>query len=223
MLARVKDWIKNDGRSPLREIAVWHGKEPDTVYLTFDDGPHPKYTKTILDALSRHGVQATFFFLGEMMTLNMDIALRAYMEGHALGNHSYDHHPFSHPFFRKDLSGLEETDKMIQKITGPTPIMIRPPYGKMTLALLIFSILKKQLVVIWSFDSNDSFAKTDVELLQGLESVRGGDILLFHDDTDITARNIDAILERLKNKGFRFGLVKELLKNHKTERNTTIP
>jgi peptidoglycan-N-acetylglucosamine deacetylase len=196
----------------LRGIAAWRGKESsDTIYLTFDDGPHPEYTNTILDALSRHGIQATFFFLGEMMAQNMEIVLRTHAEGHIIGNHSYDHHLFSHPFSRKDFNDLEKTDLIIRKFSGSKPVVIRPPYGKITLSLLIFTILKKQLIVMWSFDSRDSFVKTDLELLQGLQDVRGGDILLFHDDTPVTVRNIDAILTTLKKRGFRFFSLHSLL------------
>jgi peptidoglycan-N-acetylglucosamine deacetylase len=211
MLAQAKNWIKNDRLSLLRGIVVWRGKKSDTIYLTFDDGPHPEYTKMILDALSRHGVQATFFFLGKMMAQNMEIAMRTYVEGHTIGNHSYDHHLFSHPFSRKDFNGLEETDIIIQKIAGSKPSLIRPPYGEITLTLLSFSILKKQLIAMWSFDSRDSFVKTDLELIQDLQSVHGGDILLFHDDTLVTAKNIDTILTTLKKRGFRFSSLHSLL------------
>ena len=97
--------------------------------------------------------------------------------------------------------------------------MIRPPYGKITLPLLLYAVQKKYSVIMWSFDSNDSFTSNDIDLLRRLDMVRGGDILLFHDDTDITVRNIDAILDGLKERGFEFGLVEEMLENHEMKPN----
>jgi peptidoglycan-N-acetylglucosamine deacetylase len=55
--------------------------------LTFDDGPHPETTPSLLDVLSRHGAQATFFLIGERVVCNEPIVARIAAEGHELANH----------------------------------------------------------------------------------------------------------------------------------------
>ena len=66
---------------------------PPEIALTFDDGPHPVYTKKLLDGLRKRGVKATFFLIGENVEKdeNEKIVKRMYEEGHLIGNHTYTH------------------------------------------------------------------------------------------------------------------------------------
>ena len=61
------------------------------VALTFDDGPHPVYTKKLLDGLKRRGIRATFFVVGENISGNEELIRRMADEGHVIGNHTYGH------------------------------------------------------------------------------------------------------------------------------------
>ena len=61
------------------------------VYLTFDDGPDDKITPQILDILKAEGVKATFYVCGNMVDAYPDVLKRIFNEGHAIGNHSYNH------------------------------------------------------------------------------------------------------------------------------------
>lgn len=194
---------------------IWHGPAAsDTIYLTFDDGPYPARTNRIIEALATHGVKATFFLLGKSIPENSSLLKKAISSGHGIGNHTFSHYSGSHFLFRHTFNEITKTNLLIVALTGQHAKMVRPPYGKITIPLLIYTIINRYSIVMWSFDSNDSFIKYDAKLLQELDKVKGGDILLFHDDTEITARNIDTILDVLKKKGFRFGLVQDLLLNY---------
>ncbi|MDE6518500.1 MAG: polysaccharide deacetylase family protein, partial [Acetatifactor sp.] len=61
------------------------------IAITFDDGPHPRYTEQLLDGLKERGVHATFFVTGEHAELHPDIIKRMQEEGHLIGNHTYSH------------------------------------------------------------------------------------------------------------------------------------
>ncbi|QJC53587.1 polysaccharide deacetylase family protein [Paenibacillus albicereus] len=61
-----------------------------TVYLTFDDGPS-EHTAQVLDILREQGIKATFFMMGRQVKAHPELVQRAREEGHAIGNHSYDH------------------------------------------------------------------------------------------------------------------------------------
>ena len=65
--------------------------EEKMVALTFDDGPHPRYTEQLLDGLKERGVVATFFVTGQNANRNPDIIERMQKEGHLIGNHTYSH------------------------------------------------------------------------------------------------------------------------------------
>src|SRR5258708_39853667 len=64
-----------------------------TVALSFDNGPDPEVTPTVLDVLARRGGKASFFVLGKNLASRerMKLAERAAAEGHRIGNHSYTH------------------------------------------------------------------------------------------------------------------------------------
>ena len=61
------------------------------VALTFDDGPHPVYTKRLLDGLQSRGIRATFFVVGENISGSEELIRRMADEGHVIGNHTYSH------------------------------------------------------------------------------------------------------------------------------------
>ena len=64
---------------------------PRRVALTFDDGPHPAYTKILLDGLRERGVKATFFVIGKYIPGREEIIRQMAQDGHLIGNHTYDH------------------------------------------------------------------------------------------------------------------------------------
>ena len=68
-----------------------HQENRKKIALTFDDGPHPKYTEQLLDGLKERGVAATFFVTGENAENYPDIIRREQDEGHLIGNHTYSH------------------------------------------------------------------------------------------------------------------------------------
>ena len=74
-------------------IGVYHNHETDAnmIALTFDDGPHPKYTMEILEILEEYDIPATFFFVGENVSYYQDTAREVAKRGHEIGNHTYSH------------------------------------------------------------------------------------------------------------------------------------
>ncbi|WP_249685456.1 polysaccharide deacetylase family protein, partial [Bacillus velezensis] len=71
---------------------VWDiNTEDKIVALTFDDGPHPKYTAAVLDLLAKYDAKATFFIIGKNAEKYPELVLRSYTQGHELANHTYPH------------------------------------------------------------------------------------------------------------------------------------
>lgn len=75
---------------PIQQDREYVRPEHPTVYLTFDDGPS-KLTPQVLDILKEENIPATFFVVGEQVEANPEVTKRIVKEGHALGNHSYNH------------------------------------------------------------------------------------------------------------------------------------
>lgn len=100
------------------------------VYLTFDDGPDDKVTPQILDILKAEGVKATFYVCGNMVDTYPDVLKRMFNEGHAIGNHSYNHRYdqlYSSPW--SFMEQIIQTDNAIKNVIGVRPFIIRAPGG----------------------------------------------------------------------------------------------
>ena len=95
----------------------------EEVALTFDDGPHPELTAVVLDVLAREKVRATFFVIGRFAKEYPSLVRRMADEGHAVGNHSYDHEHFGVNKNRAYWEGqIRETQKVVLGITGEAPV-----------------------------------------------------------------------------------------------------
>ena len=100
------------------------------VYLTFDDGPDDKVTPQILDILKAEGVKATFYVCGNMVEAYPEVLKRIFNEGHAIGNHSYNHR--YNELYASPWSFMEQiiqTDNAIKNVIGVRPFIIRAPGG----------------------------------------------------------------------------------------------
>ena len=100
------------------------------VYLTFDDGPDDKITPQILDILKAENVKATFYVCGNMVEANPNVLKRIFNEGHAIGNHSYNHR--YDELYKSPWSFMEQiiqTDNAIKNVIGVRPFIIRAPGG----------------------------------------------------------------------------------------------
>ena len=64
---------------------------PDTVFLTFDDGPNARHTPDVLDVLDEHDVKASFFMVGRDVRINEKVAAAVASRGHVLANHTLTH------------------------------------------------------------------------------------------------------------------------------------
>lgn len=102
------------------------------VYFTFDDGPS-KLTPKVLDILKEHDVKATFFVLGEQAEAREDTVRRVAAEGHALGNHTFDHkYRKLYNSFEQFFSQVKATDEVLKRITGKSVRLLRALLTKST-------------------------------------------------------------------------------------------
>ncbi|UUZ95605.1 polysaccharide deacetylase family protein [Paenibacillus sp. P25] len=97
------------------------------VALTFDDGPDGKYTARILDILKEQHVHATFFLIGQHAAKYPQIVKRIHEEGHAIGNHSWDHSDLSKLPEDQVREEIVRVDDVIKNITGEAPQAVPRP------------------------------------------------------------------------------------------------
>jgi biofilm PGA synthesis N-glycosyltransferase PgaC len=192
------------------------GKPADhTLMLTFDDGPDPRNTPQILDLLSKEGVPATFFTVGDNIVKYPDIFRRMTKEGHMVGNHTMSHIDFwAHDdlFNRQQIIG---TDRVMRASDNYATRLFRIPTGdpgNNSLALLQSQQLGF-LHINMDFDTRDwSYAPGVPIKAQKLDGQ--GHIVLVHDgggDRSATIEMLKTFIPMAKAQGYTFTTVQPLL------------
>lgn len=184
-----------------------------TVALTFDDGPNPRATPLILDALAARGVKATFFVLGRHAEQWPALVQRVADDGHTIGNHGYFHrklHLKSPSYVRRDL---ELGANAIEQAAHVRPRLFRAPHGFRSPWVSAIARSLGERTVGWSLGVWDS-DRPGVEVIatRTVEGARPGSILLLHDgdgydpdgDRMQTALAVPLIVDRLLARGYRF-------------------
>ena len=195
------------------------GLPPKTVLLTFDDGPHPRFTAEVLRILDYYKVKAIFFQVGRNLgtvrdgeadvlrnTSVVEAVLRA---GHTIANHTY-----THPLLPKlDAVAVDEEIDRTQALLvamapgrGRAPLF-RPPYGARN-PLVLAEIADRGLrSVLWNIDSRDWADPIPQSIAQRVVDEaehEGRGIILFHDIHGRTVQALPRVIEGLVKRGFRF-------------------
>lgn len=187
------------------------------VALTFDDGPHKKYTQEILDILHNYHAKATFFVMGGNAKLYPDLVKKEYISGNEVANHSYTHPNIAHlsdAAIQKELTKCSDT---INNIIHVYPIVFRPPYGSTSKhAVQVINNMGIK-VVTWTYMINDyDVSKMTPEIISSsvIKNTRPGAIIVMHDgngNREKTVKALPVILQNLTAKGYKFVTVAELL------------
>lgn len=174
------------------------------LYLTFDDGPDPAYTPTILDLLRQHGATATFFLIGELVDHHPGLVRRIVEEGHQLGNHSWSHPSMPQMPIQAQMEEIARTDASLQAYDGRARHPFRPPFGRLPRNLLLRFARTGRTVALWSYDSHDYQRLPAATLLERIRGnpPRDGDVLLMHDDNDETVALLASLLPEWRARGY---------------------
>ena len=100
--------------------------------LSFDDGPHVKYTARLLDIAKAYQAKFTFFVVGEKAVKQKSLLIRMRDEGHEIGNHSWTHPNFEHLPDALVQEEIRRCHCLIRDVTGAAPKLFRPPYGSIS-------------------------------------------------------------------------------------------
>lgn len=206
---------------------IWDKKiKQKTIYLTFDDGPFPEVTQFVLDTLSRKHhtttnlreekpIPATFFCIGENVRKHPEIFKAVIEQGHAVGNHTYNHpngRLTDNTIFLKNTH-IAELEMAKHLNTAPDALstnLFRPPYGQIkraqakALHKLGYTIIMYRVV---AFDWEESISPEET-LQNVIQNTRDGDIIVFHDSMkafDNLKYALPKAIDYFIEKGFSFG------------------
>lgn len=191
---------------------------PKTIALTFDDGPHPKYTAQIVAILQHYHVPGTFFEIGHnigtidasgrpVLNKNADITRMLLAKGYTVGNHSYTHPVLSKEKGAQLLAEINNTDLLLKAIDPNRAPIFRFPYGAHNpeaMAILAQDHLQSVLWNVDSLDWADPIPNSVADrVLRQVDQVGHG-IILFHDIHDRAVKALPGILDHLIADGYQF-------------------
>jgi peptidoglycan/xylan/chitin deacetylase (PgdA/CDA1 family) len=178
------------------------------VVLTFDDGPLPATTGSVLDTLARNGVRATFFLIGRNARANPQMVRRIAAEGHTLANHTMTH-PWTlrQRSFATGLQDILDGQNAIEQAAGQriAPFFRFPGFADTPELLAEFS--RRNIAVwgtdLWASDWNVMTPDAQLHLLYARVVKARKGIILMHDIRRQTAEMLPSFLAALKQGGFR--------------------
>ena len=185
------------------------------IALTFDDGPHPRYTKEILEILKEYGVTATFFVIG-VNAENYPQALRELADsGCEIGNHTYSHTRLTQMSEDDIKNEIQRCEEILMKSVGVKPCVFRPPEGMYPKESERIIEEMGYDIILWSIDTKD-WARTPSHQIEQmvLSRTKGGDIILMHDYVsggNTTCPALRNLIPRLLAQGYEFVTVSELI------------
>lgn len=186
---------------------VWKLDTPNTVYLTFDDGPTPVVTEFVLDTLKQYQAKATFFCVGKNIKSYPEILKKIIDAQHTIGNHSMTHlngWKADNETYFKEIEACEIL--LNQFLPEQKSKLFRPPYGRIT-PLQMKVVAATHKVIFWDVLSGDfnNNLKADDIINNVIRHTEPGSIIVFHDSEKAFPHlkiALPAVLEYLKQKGF---------------------
>jgi len=196
------------------------------VCLTFDDGPHIKGAPIILDVLKKEGVHGTFFVVGIRVREHPDLVKRMIEEGNEVGNHTQDHLRLNTMPLKNVKAEIRNCEINVERACGRRTALFRAPGTRVTHEMMLMIKSMGYTTVGWNVGAKDFIPAATGKMTPEMEAeinttpaevakrvidnVKPGVIILLHDNP-VTASALPTIIQKLRERGYRFKTVTEML------------
>ncbi|WP_335872007.1 polysaccharide deacetylase family protein [Bacillus sp. 2205SS5-2] len=214
----MREWMNSRSFQLFGDISNRIETDEKVVALTFDDGP-TEITSVILSILEKEDVKATFYLNGNMIERFPAETKMIIEAGHELGNHTFSHERMVFKSLETIQSEVERTSALIQVSGYEKMPTFRPPYGEKLITLPWYLSQNDIQTIMWNIEPEsypDVITSADNIKNHVIEKVEPGSIILLHvmfdDENRYSLEAVDGIITSLKEKGYKFKTVSELLK-----------
>ena len=182
------------------------------VAISFDCAWGVDYTDKLLDIMQKNGIRCTFFAVEFWVEKYPEYAKKIVEAGHELGTHSKTHPYMSKLSVEQIKAELVSSSLAIEETTGQKPILFRAPYGDYNDNVIHTAKSLGLYTVQWDVDSLDWKNLSAVEIgTRVINGAKNGSIILCHNNGLHTAEALPMIFATLKNKGYEFVPIGELI------------
>ena len=183
------------------------------IAISFDAAWGNDDTQTLIDILKEYNVPATFFVVGAWVDKYPESVKALSDAGHRIENHSNTHPHMPQLSTEQIVNELESCNNKIKAVTGRCPTLLRVPYGDYDNAVLETTESIGMYTIQWDVDSLDwkDHATADSICKRVTSKVKNGSIVLFHNDADHTPEALPNILKCLKDEGYEFVFIEDLI------------
>ena len=182
------------------------------IALTFDDGPHHKFTKEIFEILEAEKIKATFFSVGLKLEAKPEIVKLGIEKGHTYGSHSYDHSNLAKQSLRKAKKNIKKGIDVLENLSNQAHVFFRFPYGSKNSRLKKYVKNYPLADFFWSIDTEDWKLRNPEELYNSVVNQinqKQSGIILFHDIQPQTRAILPSLIGNLKAAGYKFVIFKK--------------
>ena len=186
--------------------------EEKKIAITFDSAWDDQDLAEVLTALENYDCKATFFVVGDFLDKYPKRVEEMHKKGHEIANHS-NTHPHTNSLSREQMiSEMDDCDKKIIGITGQKEVLFRAPYGEYNDLLVKTCKETGRFCIQWDVDSLDWKGLTCEMIVKRVtDKVKNGSIILLHNGAKNTAKALPQLLCDLKNEGYEFVTVSDLI------------
>lgn len=214
----VKEGLKNQatvgaGTSSSRSLPIYSVETDEKkIAISFDCAWGVDHTDTLLDTMAKNDVTCTFFAVQFWVEKYPEYAKKIVESGHELGTHSRTHSYMSKQSEEEIRDELTTSSKAIEKITGQKVTLFRPPYGDYDDEVINTCLDMGIYPIQWDVDSLDwkNLSATEIAM-RIVNGAKNGSIILCHNNGLHTAEALPLIFSTLKNRGFTFIPIGELI------------
>jgi len=203
--------LTHDAATGTAEFKVFGSK---VIALTFDDGPWPKSTQSIVSELSNNYVEATFFEIGSQIPGRASLSKLILANDNIIGVHSWNHDLMTTRSNRTNANDLQRCKNALKDATGYDARWFRPPYGATNARLKATAKSVGLQQVLWTVDTLDWKYRVKASIVsRALAGAKDGGVILMHDGggpRSATVAAVPTIIAKLRAKGFDFATLDQM-------------
>jgi len=202
-----------------RKLPIYSVDVPDKkVAISFDAAWGADDTELLLKILDEESVKATFFLCGYWVDKYPEEIKKIHSAGHDIGNHGDTHAHGAQLSKEKNKEEIMKCHEKIKALLGIDMNLFRPPYGEYNNTVIEATEELGYYPIQWDVDSHDWMKKGveyTINRVINNKNLQNGSIVLFHNDAKDTPKALPVIIKGLKEKGYEFVPISELI--HKDE------